>query len=166
TTLAVVGAPASARISASSNRSQVSSSMRSKKLDESSSVSALRLLERLSRKRRKTPRRCSSGSGVAELFALSREPRLSISCQLVAIPVAGGGYPGGSEELVHGLAEVAREAFDVGHRRLVGEDPEADFAVVADDRDRQCVAAGEEADREDPRDLAPQHVEGDLRSRE
>src|SRR5262249_43937890 len=130
---------------------------------------ALRLLERLSRRRRKTPRRCSSASGVAEAFALSREPRLSISCQLVAIVVAvlaAGGYPGSDPELLHGLAEVAGDAFDIGHRGAVGEDAEAGFAVVGDDRDCQRVTAGEEADRKDPRDLASQYVEGDLRSGE
>src|SRR5689334_5544423 len=166
TTLAVVGAPASARISASSRCSQVSSSMRSKKLDEISSVSALRLLERLSRRRRKTPRRCSSDSGVAESFALSREPRLSISCQLVAIVAGRRGYLGGGAELLDGLAEVVGEPFHVRHGRAIGEQAEADAAVVADDRDRQRMATGEEADREHPGHLAAEHVEGDLRARE
>src|SRR6188474_1325062 len=163
TTLAVVGAPASARISASSSRSQVSSSMRSKKLAEISSVSAWRLFARLSRRRRKTPRRASACSGSAEAFALSREPRSSISCQVVAIGLAAGGYPGGGAELLDGLGEVGGEAIGVRHRVAVGEDAEVDLAVVADDRDRQRVAAGEEADREDARELTAEHVEGNLR---
>ncbi len=74
-----------------------------------------------------------------------------------------GGYPGGGKKLLHGLPQVSGDAFEVGHRGAVGEQAEADLAVVADDRDRQRVATGEEADREDPLDLAAEHVEGDLR---
>ncbi len=73
---------------------------------------------------------------------------------------------GDGEQLLQLLAQVGGEAFGIGNRSAVGEQAEADFAVVADDRDRQRVAAGEEADREDPGDLAPQHVEGDLRAGE
>jgi hypothetical protein len=84
TTSAVVGAPTSARISASSSRSQVSSSILSKRLAEISSTSAWRLFERLSRRRRKTPRRPSSlcGSGAA---GAARSPRSKTSCQVVGI---------------------------------------------------------------------------------
>src|SRR5215218_7689211 len=100
TTAAVVGAPTSARIKASSSNSQVSSSIRSKRLAEISSVSAWRLLERLSRNRLKTPRRTSgaSSSAVATAEGL-RAPRSTISCQLVAMarkgsgPAGRGGYP-------------------------------------------------------------------------
>ena len=57
TTSAVTGAPTSARISASSRRSNASASRRSKKLAETSAVSAWRLRERLSRRREKNPDR-------------------------------------------------------------------------------------------------------------
>src|SRR6202012_1464897 len=78
-------------ISASSRSSQVSSSIFSKTEALISSASAWRLFERLSRRRRKTPRRCSgSASAGCSIFAGSREPRSIISCQLVAI--ARGGY--------------------------------------------------------------------------
>ena len=56
TTSAVVCAPTSARISASSRRSQVSSSSWSNRLALSSAWSACRLFERLSRRRRKQRR--------------------------------------------------------------------------------------------------------------
>src|SRR3954453_6083217 len=90
TTAAVVGAPTSARINASSSNSQVSSSILSNRLAEISSVSACRLLERLSRSRLKTPRRCSgaSSSAVATAEGL-RPPRSTISCQLVAMARKG-----------------------------------------------------------------------------
>ncbi len=139
--------------------------MRSKRLAEISSVSAWRLLERLSRRRRKTPRRCVLG------LSLGRGVRRSLATRGRGSPASSspscrGGYPGGDAELLHALLEVGADALDVGHRVAVGEQAEADRAVVADDRDRQRVAAGEEADRVDLDQLAAAHVEGDLRAGE
>ena len=55
--------------------------------------------------------------------------------------------------------------FDVLHRVVVGEQAEADLAVVAHDRHRQRVVLRQEGDREDLLQLAPEHVERDLRAR-
>src|ERR1700710_2608607 len=163
TTAAVVGAPASARISASSSRSQVSSSMRSKRLAEISSVSAWRLLERLSRRRWKPPRRPVSGSAATESFALAREPRSIISCQLVAIGRRGYLRGRGAERRDR-RREVPDDPVGVRARLRIGEEAEADAAVVAEDGDRQRVVLGEEADRVDGGQLAAENVERELRA--
>ena len=144
TTLAVVGAPASARISASSSRSQVSSSRRSKRLAEISSVSAWRLFESVSRRRRKTPRRLAPPpqplgrrAGVA-----SRAPRSRISCQRspsarqairrrrraqtelrAQLGVRGAGA-GDVEQLLDRLVDVAADRVEVLDRLAVGEQAE------------------------------------------
>src|SRR5262249_51406811 len=163
TIAAAVGAPTSARISASSSRSQGSSSIRSKRLAEISSVSARRLFERLSRRRRKTPRRSSSLSG-PEVLAVSRDPRSMISSQPVAI--AAGGYLGRLVELLESVVDVGGDRLEVGDRVAVGDQAEEDLPVVAEDRDREGVAAGEEADRVDADQFAAEDVERDLRAGE
>src|SRR5215207_7689416 len=162
TTAAVVGAPASARISASSSRSQVSSSIRSKRLAEISSLSAWRLFERLSRRRLKTPRRCGSASAAAEAFALSREPRSIISCQVVAIAGRRGYLRGRRLELRDRGVDVNGDPLGVREGLRIGEEAEADVAVIAEDRDREAVVVGEESDRVDVGQLAAEHVEGHL----
>ena len=75
TTVAVVGAPASARISASSSRSQVSSSMRSKRLAEISSAQRLAALgEALAQAAEDAPRaaRPPSSARRSQASALAR----------------------------------------------------------------------------------------------
>ena len=62
------------------------------------------------------------------------------------------GYPGGAPELLDGDSSTyVADRLEVADGVAVGEQAEADRAVVADDRDRQRVAAGEEADRVDAR---------------
>src|SRR5947208_8202312 len=65
TSSAVAGTPTSARISASSSRSQAASSPGSNVADASSAVSARRLFDSESRRREKRPVRSASGSGCA-----------------------------------------------------------------------------------------------------
>ena len=81
TTAAVVWAPTSARISASSRCSQVDSSMRSVKLEESSAVSACRLRgEPLAQ----PPEHPGALLTQPRPRGTSRSPRSKASCQLVA----------------------------------------------------------------------------------
>ena len=59
------------------------------------------------------------------------------------------------------LAEVV----EVGHGVVVAEQAEVQPPVVGHDRDRQRVVLGQERDREEVLQLAPEHVERELRAR-
>ena len=54
---------------------------------------------------------------------------------------------------------------DVGQRVVVAEQAEVHAPVVGHDRDGQRVVLGQEGDREDVEQLAPAHVERELRAR-
>ena len=65
-------------------------------------------------------------------------------------------------QLLDRLIDVGDQELGVGHRGAVGEQTEVDRAVVAENRNRQGVALGEEADRVDAGQLPTEHVEGHL----
>ena len=82
------------------------------------------------------------------------------TCALALPALARGG-----QQLGERLLEVRGERVDVGHRVVVGEQPEVDLAVVAHDRHRERVVLGQERDRDDLLHLAPEQVERELRPR-
>src|SRR3954453_8775084 len=123
TTAAVVRARTSAKISASSRRSQVSSSIRSVKLAESSAVSACRLRERPSRNLRKTPVRSSPASPAGT----ERSPRSNASCQVLATAARVSGALGGFRR-----RRLARQSLELVTRQLARDDLGDPVAAHAD----------------------------------
>ena len=63
------------------------------------------------------------------------------------------------------MADALGEDVDVLERIEVTQQPEAHLAVVGEDRDRERVLVRQEGDRRHGLELAPEHVERELRAR-
>src|SRR5438128_182602 len=96
---------------------------------------------------------------------LSRCRRLGIATRRAEAGTLGAGRGiGRVGERDDRALEVPGDVLDAGQRVIVGEQPEAQATVVAEDRDAQRLAASERHDRVQPDEATAEQVQGKLRA--